>query len=48
MTAERTRLALVLMLAVVLVAGLYLGWHFTHLHHQATDTACSGWSWCKK
>lgn len=30
MTQETFRTALVFAISVVLVAGLYLGWHFTH------------------
>ena len=32
MTQQQFRLALTIVIAIVLVFGLYLGWHFTHPH----------------
>lgn len=40
MTKEQTRLAIVILLAVTIAFGLYLGWHFTHVAHHAKD--CRG------
>lgn len=43
MTTEQTRTALVLMLTVVIAAGLYLGWHFTHQpSHRCVTNYTSG------
>jgi hypothetical protein len=32
MTQQQFRLALTIVIAIVLVFGLYVGWHFTHPH----------------
>lgn len=45
MTTEQTRLAIVVLLAVTIAFGLYLGWHFTHVHHTATPPVACGGGW---
>lgn len=50
MNQQQFRAVLVLLLAIVVAFGLYLGWHFTHQPKDCYGTTATGrtaWDWGK-